>query len=98
MRGLLAKLIGDVNQREIRKINSLVERINLLEEELKALPADALRAKTAEFKERLNVSLGEQRQQLAELKAALPPNADALEQRELADAEKELFKAEQAAL
>ena len=98
MRGLLAKLIGDVNQREIRKINSLVGKINLFEEELKALPADALRAKTAGFKERLNVALAEQRQQLAELKAALPPNADALEQREPADAEKELYKAEQAAL
>lgn len=98
MRGLIAKLIGDVNQREIRKVKSMVERTNLFEEEIKALTTEALRAKTAEFRERLNIALGEQRQQLVELKAALPPNADALEQRELADAEKELFKAEQAAL
>lgn len=98
MRGLIAKLIGDVDKREIRKVNSLVERINSWEEQIKALPEAALRAKTAEFRERLAVTLAEQHRQLAELKDALPPNADALEKREVAEAETELFKAEQAAL
>ena len=51
--GLITKLFGTRSQREIKKIQPLVDRILALEEEYKALSEDALRGKTAEFKERL---------------------------------------------
>ena len=51
--GLFTKLFGTRSQREIKKIQPLVDRILSLEEEYKALSEDALRAKTGEFKERL---------------------------------------------
>lgn len=98
MRGLLAKIIGDVNQREIKKISSMVDKINGLEEQAKALTDDSLRAKTGEFKERIGAALEAARRRVADLRAALPPNANAAARRELEDAEKDLFKAEQSVL
>ena len=51
--GLLTKLFGTRSQREIKKIQPIVDKILALEESYKALPEDSLRAKTAEFKQRL---------------------------------------------
>ena len=50
--GLITKLFGTRSSREIKKIMPLVDKILSLEEAYKKLPEDALRAKTAEFKER----------------------------------------------
>jgi len=50
--GLFAKLFGTRSSREIKKIMPLVDKILALEEEYKNLSEDALRAKTAQFKER----------------------------------------------
>ncbi|MCA1648618.1 MAG: preprotein translocase subunit SecA, partial [Chloroflexi bacterium] len=49
----LTKLGGDPSEREIKKIRPLVEQINALEADYKALSDEALRAQTAEFRERL---------------------------------------------
>ena len=51
--GLLAKLFGTSSQREIKKIQPLVNKILALEEEYKALSEETLRGKTAQFKARL---------------------------------------------
>ncbi len=51
--GILSKLAGDPNAREIAKIRPLIERINALEPTIKTLSDDGLREKTAEFKDRL---------------------------------------------
>ena len=51
--GLFDKLFGTRSQREIKKIQPLVDRILGLEDEYKALSEDALQAKTREFKNRL---------------------------------------------
>ena len=51
--GLITKIFGTRSQRELKKIQPLVDKVLSLEEEYKALSDDALRAKTAEFKERL---------------------------------------------
>ncbi|MBF0625330.1 MAG: preprotein translocase subunit SecA [Magnetococcales bacterium] len=54
MFGALArKIFGSRNDRYLRKLNALVERINSLESEFVQLSADQLRAKTGEFRERL---------------------------------------------
>ena len=51
--GLFDKLFGTRSQREIKKIQPLVDRILAMEEEYKALSEDALKGKTASFKARL---------------------------------------------
>ena len=51
--GLITKLFGTRSEREIKKIAPLVDKILSLEEEYKALSEEDLKAKTAQFKERL---------------------------------------------
>ncbi|WP_396623405.1 preprotein translocase subunit SecA [Luteitalea sp.] len=51
---LLAKVIGTQNERELKRIHPLVARINGLEPSMQQLGDAQLRAKTAEFKERLS--------------------------------------------
>ena len=51
--GLITKLFGSRSQREIKKILPLVDKILALEPEYKALSEEALKSKTAQFKERL---------------------------------------------
>ena len=51
--GLFDKLFGTRSQREIKKIQPLVDKILGMEEEYKALSEDALKGKTQEFKNRL---------------------------------------------
>src|ERR1700716_3065347 len=49
----LSKIGGDPSEREIKKLRPLVDRMNSLEADYKALSDDALREKTAEFRARL---------------------------------------------
>jgi len=51
--GLFTKIFGTRSQRELKKIQPTVDKILALEEEYKALSEEALRGKTAVFKERL---------------------------------------------
>ena len=51
--GLFDKLFGTRSQRELKKIQPIVDKILALETEYKNLSEDALKAKTPEFKERL---------------------------------------------
>ena len=52
MLGLIKKII-DPNERELRRLRGIVARVNELEPTVSALSDDALRAKTAEFRERI---------------------------------------------
>ena len=49
----LKKIFGTRNDRELKRIRKMVNRINRLEEEFQALDDQALRAKTDEFRSRL---------------------------------------------
>ena len=51
--GLFTKLFGTRSQREIKRIQPLVDKILALEETYKALSEAELKGKTAQFKERL---------------------------------------------
>jgi len=51
--GLFTKLFGTRSERELKKIYPTVEKILSMEAEYAALSEDALKAKTAEFKDRL---------------------------------------------
>ncbi|HFC97180.1 MAG TPA: preprotein translocase subunit SecA [Thermosulfurimonas dismutans] len=51
---IAAKIVGTKNERELKKLRPLVERINALEPEMRRLKDHELAAKTAEFRERLS--------------------------------------------
>ena len=51
--GLIQKLFGTSSQRELKSVYPIVDKIEALEEEYKALTDQQLQAKTPEFKERL---------------------------------------------
>ncbi len=51
--GLITKIFGTRSERELKKIQPLVDKVLALEAEYKALSEDALKAKTEEFKQRL---------------------------------------------
>src|SRR5574341_307714 len=50
---ILKKVFGTANERELKRIQTLVDRINALEDGISHLPDAELRAKTGEFKQRL---------------------------------------------
>lgn len=52
MLGLVKKIFGDANEREIKRLMRIVEQINGLESQISQLSDDALRGKTEEFKAR----------------------------------------------
>jgi len=52
--GLFSKVFGSRNERELKKIMPIVDRIEALEPEYKTLTDSELRAKTDEFKQRLS--------------------------------------------
>jgi preprotein translocase subunit SecA len=64
MLGLVKKIFGDANEREVKRMMKTVEVINGLEPDMEKLSDDELRAKTEEFKARL--------EQGEELDALLP--------------------------
>ena len=51
---IVKKFIGSKNDREVKRLRPLVTKINAFEEELQKLPEDALRQKTAAWKEELS--------------------------------------------
>jgi len=50
---LLAKVIGTQNQRDLKRLRPIVDEVGAFEPEMQSLSDDALRGKTAEFRERL---------------------------------------------
>lgn len=53
MLGLVKKIFGDTNERDVKRIMKTVEIINQLEPEFEALSDEQLKGKTAEFRARL---------------------------------------------
>ena len=54
MLGLVKKIFGDANEREIKRCLRVVEKINALEPDFERLSDEQLRGKTYEFRERLS--------------------------------------------
>jgi preprotein translocase subunit SecA len=50
---LIKKIVGSKNERELKRIRPLIYRINQMEAKVSPLSDDQLRAKTSEFKERI---------------------------------------------
>src|SRR5678815_225264 len=53
LEGLLRKFVGSRNEREIKKIQPVVEAVNALEPKISSLSDTELQARTPEFKQRL---------------------------------------------
>ncbi|GMV86070.1 MAG: protein translocase subunit SecA 1 [Dehalococcoidia bacterium] len=51
--GFISRILGDSNERELKRLSAIVDEINEYSEEFAGLPDEELFAKTAEFKERL---------------------------------------------
>jgi len=54
LKGLVSKIIGDPNAKEVKRLQPLVEEINAFEPDIQALSDAELRAKTDEFRQRLD--------------------------------------------
>ncbi len=103
---LVQKIFGSKNERELKRMRSVVEEIGQLEPELQALSLEELRAKTDVFRDRIQAAtaatraqLDEIAQQAAELAPEGVPDAETLEkldyfQEERTTLEKELQAAE----
>ena len=68
---ILKKIIGSKNQREIRRLQPIVRRINEFEPGFQHLTDEGFRAKTLEWKERLS-KIEDPAVLAAELDALLP--------------------------
>src|ERR1043166_5437042 len=73
---ILKKIIGSKNDREVKRLRLRVEEINRVEAELQGQPADALRQKTAAWKEEL--SKIEDNEELANRLREIMPDAFAV--------------------
>ena len=51
---VVEKIFGDLNAKEVKKIEKIVDKIEVLDEEMQALTDEQLRAKTDEFRKRLD--------------------------------------------
>lgn len=51
--GVLKKIFGSANERELKRLEPIVDEINSFEPEIRKLSDDQLRGKTAEFRQRL---------------------------------------------
>jgi preprotein translocase subunit SecA len=60
---MFKNLLGDPNARKLKKFQPFVAEINLLEEEISALSDEQLKAKTAEFRQKLAKSTSDKQEQ-----------------------------------
>jgi preprotein translocase subunit SecA len=60
----LAKIFGSSNEREVKRLRPIVEQVNSLEDSVKKLTDEELRATAGEFRERLRQILGQDPQTL----------------------------------
>ncbi len=51
--GLMEKIFGDLNEKEVKKVSKIADKVMTYDEAMQALTDDQLRGKTAEFRERL---------------------------------------------
>ncbi len=89
---LLKKIFGDKNTKALKELWPIVDKINEEYEKLKDLTDDELRAKTAEFKEKIQSGTAEIRKQIETLKERLAHIEDASEKHNVYDQIEELEK------
>jgi preprotein translocase SecA subunit len=101
MLGLIKKIVGTKNERELKRIRPLVEEISALEPQYEKLTDAELRAKTGEFKKRVQEATATGRAALAESQSKTAAATGEVREDLKAEAEeleKELREAEAKAL
>jgi len=68
-KNVLAKVVGDRNQREVKRLTPLVDEVNALEATMREKSNDDLRAMIAGFRADIGEKTGELRQQLSDARA-----------------------------
>ena len=68
MANFLSKLFGSKSQRDLREVNPFLEATLKVYPSIKELTNDQLRAKTIEFKERIQNEISEEESELASLR------------------------------
>ncbi|MFR8071324.1 MAG: hypothetical protein ACLU7V_01520, partial [Anaerovoracaceae bacterium] len=51
--GLMEKIFGDLDEKEVKKVSKIADKVMAYEKEMEALTDDQLCEKTAEFKKRV---------------------------------------------
>ncbi len=101
-KNVLTKVLGDPNEKQIKRLRPLVDEINELEPEMKARSDDGLRALTEEFKAQIREATAALRARRDEIhrewEAETDPERQQDLRRALEQAEKELRAAEEAEL
>ena len=69
IKGAIKRVIGSQHEREVRKLQPLVDEINTLCEELAELSDEELTAKTAEFREYISERVAQTEDEIRELRA-----------------------------
>jgi preprotein translocase subunit SecA len=98
LRNLLTKVVGDPNEKELKRIQPLVAEINALEPEFRRMSDEELAAQTAQFRQRIREETAELRRELERLylEREKAEDLDALEncKRAIEEADRELREAE----
>ncbi len=76
MLGFLKKIMGDKASRDMKALNPIVQEIHKAYETIKNLSNDELRAKTQEFKKRIEEYISEEENKIAELQDKINNNPD----------------------
>ena len=72
----VSKLFGNKSERDIRDIQPIVDKIHTAYAGISQLSHDELRAKTIEFKQRIQTHIAAENQQIQELRDAIENNPD----------------------
>lgn len=93
---ILKKIVGTQNERVLKTVRPIVEKINSLEAGISGLSDEALRAKTSEFKTRIAAKYAEHKEELdsidALLKASTSPEEKERIRRRYRDAKNKIFE------
>ena len=76
MLNIIKKVFGDKNIKDVKILMPIVEEINQEYEKLKGLSDDELKAKTPEFKEKIQEYTAETHTRIAEIKTRLQSDED----------------------
>lgn len=79
MIGLLQKVFGDPNEKEVARLKPTVDKINALEEQMQKLSEEELLAKIPEFKERIAKRVEKQKAHVESLEAQMFDDAAVLD-------------------
>ncbi|MBC7259497.1 MAG: preprotein translocase subunit SecA [Chloroflexi bacterium] len=79
LKGVVNRILGDPNEKELKRIRPIVERINALEPEFEAKSDAELRALTAEFRRRIEEETADLRDRHREAQEAFEAETDAAE-------------------